>query len=144
MTVDDFIADLASLGETLSDPQELLAELGDNMVTTIKANVPVDSGALRNSIRWGFNGVNAIELFMLDYGVFQNYGVMPNYNNASYHKPFTNDFGGITQPKPAPEFGMGPGYRNRAFGLPARKFYDELQIQEYIGEQFLEDITVNF
>lgn len=144
MTVDDFIADLSSLGETLSNPQELLAELGDNMVTTIKTQVPVDTGNLRNSIRWGFNGVNAIELFMLDYGVFQNYGVMPNYNNSSYHKPFRNDFGGITQPQPAPGFGIGGGYRNRAFGLPARKFYDELQITEYIGEQFLEDIIVDF
>jgi hypothetical protein len=144
MTVDDFIADLASLGETLSNPQELLAELGDNMVTTIKTQVPVDTGALRNSIRWGFNGVNSIELFMLDYGVFQNYGVMPNYNTGSYHKPFANDFGGITQPQAAPGFGIGSGYSNRAYGLPARKFYDELQIQEYIGEQFLEDIIVNF
>ena len=144
MTVDDFIADLSSLGETLSNPQELLAELGDNMVTTIKTQVPVDKGNLRNSIRWGFNGVNAIELFMLDYGVFQNYGVNPGYNTNSYHKPFMNDFGGITNPQPAPGFGMGSGYRNRAFGLPARKFYDELQITEYIGEQFLEDIIVDF
>ena len=55
-----------------------------------------------------------------------------------------NDFGGITNPQPAPGFGMGSGYRNRAFGLPARKFYDELQITEYIGEQFLEDIIVDF
>ena len=144
MTVDDFIGDLAALGETLSNPQELLAELGDNMVTTIKTQVPVDTGALRNSIRWGFVGENAIELSMLDYGLFQNYGVMPNYNTGSYHKPFMNDFGTITQPQPAPNFGMGAGYKNRAFGLPARKFYDELQIQEYIGEQFLEDIIVNF
>jgi len=144
MTVDDFIGDLAALGETLSNPQELLAELGDNMVTTIKTQVPVDTGALRNSIRWGFVGENAIELSMLDYGLFQNYGVMPNYNSGSYHKPFMNDFGTITQPQPAPNFGMGAGYQNRAFGLPARKFYDELQIQEYIGEQFLEDIIVNF
>lgn len=144
MTVDDFIGDLAALGETLSNPQELLAELGDNMVTTIKSQVPVDTGALRNSIRWGFVGENAIELSMLDYGLFQNYGVMPNYNSGSYHKPFMNDFGTITQPQPAPGFGIGPGYSNRNFGLPARKFYDELQIQEYIGEQFLEDIIVNF
>jgi len=144
MTVNDFISDLAQLGEALSNPQELLAELGDNMVTTIKTQVPVDTGALRNSIQWSFTSENAIQLQMLNYGVFQNYGVMPNYNPQSYHKPFMNDFGGITQPQPAPGFGIGPGYQNRAFGLPARKFYDELQIQEYIGAQFLEDITVNF
>jgi hypothetical protein len=144
MTVNDFISDLAQLGETLSNPQELLAELGDNMVTTIKTQVPVDTGALRNSIQWSFTSENAIQLQMLNYGVFQNYGVMPSYNPQSYHKPFMNDFGTITQPMPAPGFGLGTGYQNRAFGLPARKFYDELQIQEYIGAQFLEDITVNF
>ena len=147
MTVNDFIGDLAQLGEALSNPQELLAELGDNMVTTIKTQVPVDTGALRNSIQWSFTADNAIELRMLNYGVFQNYGVNGTdggYNTQSYHKPFTNDFGGITQPQPAPGFGIGTGYQNRAFGLPARKFYDELQIQEYIGAQFLEDITVNF
>lgn len=144
MTVSEFVNDLAQLGEALSNPQELLAELGDNMVTTIKTQVPVDTGALRNSIQWAFTAENAIELRMLNYGVFQNYGVLPNYNPQSYHKPFMNDFGTITQPQPAPGFGLGPGYQNRAFGLPARKFYDELQIQEYIGAQFLEDITVNF
>jgi hypothetical protein len=39
---------------------------------------------------------------------------------------------------------MGSGYRKRAFGLPARKFYDELIIQEYIGSQFLEEIITDF
>jgi hypothetical protein len=81
---------------------------------------------------------------MLEYGLYQNYGVLPNYNRQSYHKPFLSDFGGITDPQPAPNFGMGSGYRNRAFGLPARKFYDELIIQEYIGAQFLEEITIDF
>ena len=143
-TVSQFVNELAQLGEALSDPQELLAEIGDQVVQTMKLNVPVDTGALRNSISWSFNGSNSIEFNMLEYGLYQNYGVLPNYNTQSYHKPFSNDFGGITNPQPAPNFGMGGGYRNRAFGLPARKFYDELIIQEYIGEQFLEEITIDF
>lgn len=143
-TVSQFVNELAQLGEALSDPQELLAEIGDQVVQTMKLNVPVDTGALRSSISWSFNGSNSIEFNMLEYGLYQNYGVLPNYNTQSYHKPFSNDFGGITDPQPAPNFGMGSGYRNRAFGLPARKFYDELIIQEYIGEQFLEEITIDF
>ena len=143
-TVDDFILDLAQLGEALSDPQTLLAEIGDQVVVTMKQNVPVDTGALRGSISWSFTGSNSIEFNMLEYGWYQNYGVLPNYNQASYHKPFVSDFGGITNPQPAPNFGMGSGYRNRAFGLPARKFYDELIISEYIGSQFLEEITIDF
>ena len=143
-TVDDFILDLAQLGEALSDPQTLLAEIGDQVVVTMKQNVPVDTGRLKGSISWSFTGSNAIEFNMLEYGWYQNYGVLPNYNQASYHKPFLSDFGGITNPQPAPNFGMGSGYRNRAFGLPARKFYDELIISEYIGSQFLEEITIDF
>ncbi len=143
-TVDDFILDLAQLGEALSDPQTLLAEIGDQVVVTMKQNVPVDTGALRGSISWSFTGSNSIQFNMLEYGWYQNYGVLPNYNQASYHKPFLSDFGGITNPQPAPNFGMGSGYRNRAFGLPARKFYDELIISEYIGSQFLEEITIDF
>ena len=144
MTVDDFILDLAQLGEALSDPQTLLAEIGDQVVVTMKQNVPVDTGRLKASISWSFTGSNSIEFNMLEYGWYQNYGVLPNYNQASYHKPFLSDFGGITNPQPAPNFGMGSGYRNRAFGLPARKFYDELIISEYIGSQFLEEITIDF
>ena len=144
MTVDDFMLDLSLLGEALSDPQELLAEIGDQVVQTMKMNVPIDTGALKSSISWSFNGVNSIEFNMLEYGLYQNYGVRPNYNRQSYHKPFISDFGGITDPQPAPNFGMGSGYRNRAFGLPARKFYDELIISEYIGSQFLEEITIDF
>ena len=143
-TVDDFILDLAQLGEALSDPQTLLAEIGDQVVVTMKQNVPVDTGALKGSISWSFTGSNSIQFNMLEYGWYQNYGVLPNYNQASYHKPFLSDFGGITNPQPAPNFGMGSGYRNRAFGLPARKFYDELIISEYIGSQFLEEITIDF
>ena len=143
-TVSQFVNDLAQLGEALSDPQTLLAEIGDQVVVTMKQNVPVDTGRLKGSISWSFTGSNAIEFNMLEYGWYQNYGVLPNYNQASYHKPFLSDFGGITNPQPAPNFGMGSGYRNRAFGLPARKFYDELIISEYIGSQFLEEITIDF
>ena len=143
-TVSQFVNDLAQLGEALSDPQTLLAEIGDQVVVTMKQNVPVDTGALRGSISWSFTGSNSIEFNMLEYGWYQNYGVLPNYNQASYHKPFLSDFGGITNPQPAPNFGMGSGYRNRAFGLPARKFYDELIISEYKGSQFLEEITIDF
>ena len=143
-TVDDFIMDLTMLGQDLSDPQSLLAEIGDQVVQTMKMNVPVDTGRLKSSISWSFTGSHSIEFNMLEYGWYQNYGVLPQYNTNSYHKPFMSDFGGITQPQPAPNFGMGSGYRNRAFGLPARKFYDELIIQDYIGSQFLEEITTNF
>lgn len=146
-TVSDFINDLSLLGEALSDPQEMLAEIGDQVVQTMRLNVPVDTGALKGSISWSFNGVSSIEFKMLKYGLYQNYGVTgrEGMNPNGNPKPFTNDFGGLRAPYPAPEFGMGSGYKQpRRFGMMARKFYDELIISEYIGAQFLEEITIDF
>ena len=122
MTVNDFIDDLTQLGEELSNPQEILTEIGSDITESMRRNVPVKTGALKQSI--GYKIVdNTIEFAMLEYGFFQNYGVLPNYDLRSYHKPFNNEFGTITQPTVSP-FQIGLGFRSREFGLPARKFFD--------------------
>ncbi len=125
MTPQELAAELGQIGEELSDPQSILTELGSEITESMKRNVPVDTGALKQSIGYVVNG-NTIEFAMLEYGFFQNYGVNGTdggYNPSSYHKPFGNEFGGITQPTVSP-FGIGTGFRNRSFGLPARKFFD--------------------
>ena len=125
MTPQELAAELGQIGEELSDPQSILTELGSEITESMKRNVPVDTGALKQSIGYVVNG-NTIEFAMLEYGFFQNYGVKGTsggYNTSSYHKPFNNEFGGITQPTVSP-FNIGMGFRNRSFGLPARKFFD--------------------
>lgn len=122
MTPQELAAELGQIGEELSDPQSILTELGSEITESMKRNVPVKTGDLKQSIGYVVNG-NTIEFAMLEYGFFQNYGVLPSYNTSSYHKPFGNEFGGITQPTVS-DFGIGMGFRNRSFGLPARKFFD--------------------
>ena len=140
MTVADFIDDLTALGEELQDPQGLLAEFGNGVVEDMRANVPVDTGALRNSINYIING-NQLEFSMLIYGLYQNYGVFPNYNPTSYHKPFTNRFGGIASPEGNP-FGVPAlGYQHRQFGLPRRKFFDWTEITQQLSDNIAEQIA---
>tara|TARA_R110000796_G_scaffold28190_1_gene77289 strand:+ start:2129 stop:2560 length:432 start_codon:yes stop_codon:yes gene_type:complete len=141
ITLAELTADLNELGSALSDPQDILSEIGDTIVAQMKEGVPVATGRLKGSIRWQFNGVNSIEFMMLEYGIYQNYGVKGNaggYNTQTYHKPFGNSFGGIQQPQ------FGTGYRNRAFGLPARKFYDETEIGDLLGATFVSELTEDF
>ena len=140
MTVADFIDDLTALGEELQDPQGLLAEFGNGVVEDMRANVPVDTGALRNSINY-IIADNQIQFSMLIYGIYQNYGVFPNYNPTSYHKPFTNRFGGIAAPEGNP-FGVPAlGYQNRQFGLPRRKFFDWTEITQQLSDNIAEQIA---
>jgi hypothetical protein len=146
VTIEDFLDDLRELGESLSNPQQMLANIGDAIVEHMRANVPVDTGRLKGSIEWSFNGDTSIQFSMLEHGLYQNYGVGPNQFTAN-PKPFSNEFGGLRDPWAEPEFGviMGPGYQQpRQFGMQARKFYDREQISKYIGDQFLEEITIDF
>lgn len=140
MTVADFIDDLTALGEELQDPQGLLAEFGNQVVEDMRANVPVDTGALRNSINY-IIADNQIQFSMLIYGIYQNYGVFPDYNPTSYHKPFLSRFGGIKQPTDNP-FGVpANGYRNRQFGLPRRQFFDWAELTQQISDNIAEQIA---
>lgn len=148
-TVNDFLDDLRELGETLQDPQQMLANMGDDIVEHMRRNVPVDTGALKSSIRWNFKGVNSIEFNMLEYGLYLNYGVKPDQftRDPKMRRPGSTDFMGLRRPWAEPEFGvtMGSGYRApREFGMMARQFFSKQQITEYIQEQFLEEIIIDF
>ena len=124
MTPQELAAELGQIGEELSDPQSILTELGSEITESMKRNVPVDTGALKQSIRYVVNG-NTIEFVMLEYGFFQNYGVggSASYNTSSYHKQFGNEFGVVTQPSSI-TFGIGRVLEHRSFGLPSQTFFD--------------------
>lgn len=147
VTIEDFLDDLRGLGEALSDPQQMLANMGDDIVQHMRQNVPVDTGALKSSIRWNFKGVNSIEFNMLEYGLYVNYGVKPNQftRNPKERRPGVGDFPTLRTPWGEPEFGMGGGYQKpRLFGMKARQFFSQEQIRNYIQEQFLEEIIIDF
>ena len=74
MTVEEFERSLQDFGEGLSNIQPILLNIGGRIVDEIKAGAPVDSGALRNSIKAVIED-DSLTIAMLYYGIFQNYGV---------------------------------------------------------------------
>ncbi len=147
VTIEDFLGDLRGLGEAMSSPQQMLGNMADDIVQHMRANVPVKTGRLKSSIQWRFNGDTKLEFTMEDYGQYLNYGVQPNQftDNPKQRSP-SSEFG-IRNPWAEPDFGvtMGSGYQSpRRFGMQARQFFSRQQITEYIGAQFLEEITIDF
>lgn len=133
MTVDDFIADLSELGQELSDPQQILTEIGSDITEEMRRRVPVDTGALKQSITYTING-NKIEFSMLYYGFFQNYGVRGQ-----------SDSFGATVPRAllTPSNGSFYQFKKRAFGLPAQQFFNYDTITNEITDG-IADFTADF
>ena len=110
MTLQEMINNIGQFGESLNDLQPELELLMDDVVSELKRNAPVDTGALRNTIR-GEATSNSATIFMNDYGMFQNYGVGPTSKQGS--GPRKVEFG--ISPRPSSEpFYM---YKKRLFGL---------------------------
>jgi hypothetical protein len=133
MTVDDFIADLSELGQELSDPQQILTEIGSDITEEMRRRVPVDTGALKQSIGYTVNS-NQIEFKMLYYGFFQNYGVSGQSDSLGRTVPF-----GLL----APSNGSFYQFKKRAFGLPAQQFFNYDTITNEITDG-IADFTADF
>jgi len=110
------------------------------IVNQIKANAPVDSGSLRDSIQ-AVVANNAVEIQMLAYGLFQNYGVDGMQQRQADPVPF-----GV-EPRPAAgnRFGFSGDYEMiggslpiparkhiYAFGIKPQRFFDIATISNYI------------
>ena len=150
MTVDEFESALEGFGETLGNLSPVLFDLGGQIVDDMKANAPYDTGNLKSSIKAVIDE-DSLSFEMLAYGLFQNFGVKPDYNTKTEHKPFNSQFGGITNPSEVP-FGVEPQplsgnfytYKTRKFGLPRRKFFDVDQIAETIANGVTQQLTTEF
>ena len=133
MTVDDFIADLSALGQELSDPQDILSEIGSDITEEMRRLAPVDTGALKNSIGYTING-NQIEFKMLYYGFFQNYGVSGQSDSLGTTVPF-----GLLEPSN----GSFYQFKKRAFGLRRQQFFNYDTITNQITDGIAE-FTADF
>lgn len=102
MTEDEFVDALRDFGETMSNLSPILTQIGGRIVDDIKSGAPVDSGALRNSVKAVIEN-DALAIEMLYYGIFQNYGV-DGLQNAPAREvpPF-----GVPQPTAGRRFGFG-------------------------------------
>ena len=144
LTLNEFIASIGELRDELNDPGDFLTEYASTKVEEMKrlAPISVGGGALRNSIGYQIEGTN-ITFRMLQYGFYQNYGVIPN-RFTSNPKPFAG--GPLRRPWAEPEFGipMGGGYQEpRQFGMMARQFFSLQEINEEITTSIAE-ATANF
>ena len=150
MTTDEFESALEGFGETLGNLSPLLFEIGGRIVDDMKANAPYDTGDLKSSIKAVIDE-DSLSFQMLAYGLFQNFGVKPDYNTKKTPKPFNSRFGGITNPTEVP-FGVDPQplsgnfykYKTRAYGLPARKFFDVDDIATIIADGVAQQLTTDF
>ncbi len=150
MTVEEFESALEGFGETLGNLSPVLFDLGGQIVDEMKRNVPIDKGNLKSSIKAVIDE-DSLSFEMLYYGLFQNFGVKPDYNTKTEHKPFNSSFGGITNPQEVP-FGVEPQplsgkfykYKTRKFGLPRRKFFDVDEIAGMIADGVTQQLTTDF
>ena len=148
-TVDEFIAQLEEFGQRAVDLSDILSQVGSEITTKIKADAPDDTGALKSSISFEVNQ-DSLTLEMLNYGVFQNYGVGGTKSSPVTLKRVE---GGI--------FGIPAGTRFRfksltiggslpypvrksivERGLQAKSFFNIQDISQEVAERLEEEINI--
>ncbi len=143
MTVEEFTRQLEGLGEELNDLQTILTEIGGRVVDDLKNSAPVDDGNLRNSIR-AIVGESELQIAMLNYGVFQNYGVDGTNRPVADGVP---EFGIEPQPAAGNKFGFSGDYQMIGGDLPfgarvkiyqlgikPQRFFDIADISELVAD----------
>ena len=135
MTVEQFEAQLGDLGENLMDMQTILTEIAGRIVDDIKNDAPVNSGDLKRSIQARITD-SELQIEMLNYGLFQNYGVKGTQDNIANEVP---EFGIEPQPRESPFY----SFKTRRFGIRPQPFFDiedmSEVITEYVANRLLEN-----
>ena len=142
MTVDEFERALGDFGETMSNLSPVLTQIGGRIVDQIKSGAPVDSGALRNSVKAVIQD-DALAIEMLYYGIFQNYGV-DGLQNAPAREvpPF-----GVPQPTAGRRFGFSGNYEmiggDLSFGARKQIYKMGLKPQSFFNVDAIADAVAN-
>ena len=131
MTLGEFITRLDTFGENLQNLTPILETIGDEVVADLRqsyfrAGLEIRSRNLYNSIS-AFAEDDKLVIGMLNYGLYNNYGVMPtpSFKNGG-EAPITNNFGTVFR------------YQSRQFGLPSRQFFN----QETIAAQVAREVEI--
>lgn len=136
MTVDEMNARLSQFGQQAVNLSDILTTIGSDITAEIKRAAPVDTGALRSSISFAVTP-NSLEMEMLNYGIFQNYGVRGTEDDAGA-KPTQTGFSG--------RFGTIPQghifqFKKRRFGLRPQNFFNTTDIVDEVVERLTEELT---
>ena len=152
MTVDEFENALQDFGETMSNLQPILTQIGGRIVDEVKAGAPIDTGALRQSIKAVIEN-DTLSVEMLYYGIFQNYGVDGMQNAPASEVPRF----GVPQPTAGRRFGFSGNYEaiggNLPFGvrksiykmgLKPQSFFDVDAITAVVADGVTQALTRDF
>lgn len=126
MTVEQFEEQLADFGESIRDLSPILNQIAEDIADQIRQAAPVDTGALRRSIDT-FVTVNSLEITMLYYGAFQNYGVNGTQDNIANRV----EFGVAPRPSSEPFY----AFKSRRFGLPPKRFFNLDDLQSLVAQR---------
>ena len=113
MSGEEFERALGDFGETMSNLSPILTEIGGRIVDSVKEGAPIDTGALRQSIKAVIED-DTLALEMLYYGIFQNYGVDGMNQAVATDVP---QFG-VPQPTAGRRFGFSGNYEMIGGDLP--------------------------
>ena len=133
MTLDEAFEAFNDIAQRYATPKAIAGELTqdlDNLAYQIRRLAPQDTGRLRSSIALraaGATGDVSVVLQMLDYGLYQNFGV----NASDGVRPFTS-LTSTSAPRRDPYGVTAEGQRYgdysynqpRRYGLPATVFFD--------------------
>lgn len=126
MTVEEFENQLANFGESIRDLSPILNGIAEDITAQIRRAAPVDTGRLRQSIN-AFVTANSLEITMIYYGAFQNYGVNGTQDNIANKVEF-----GISQrPSSEPYY----AFKSRRFGLPPQRFFNLDDLQTLVAQR---------
>lgn len=126
MTVEEFENQLANFGESIRDLSPILNGIAEDITAQIRRAAPVDTGRLRQSIN-AFVTANSLEITMIYYGAFQNYGVNGTQDNIANQVEF-----GISQrPSSEPYY----AFKSRRFGLPPQRFFNLDDLQTLVAQR---------
>lgn len=152
MTVEDFERALEGFGETMNNLSPILTQIGGRIVDEVKAGAPIDTGALRESIKAVIED-DALSIEMLYYGIFQNYGVDGMQNAPAREVPAF----GVPQPQAGSRFGFSGNYemiggdlpfgaRKQIYkmGLKPQSFFDVDAITAVVADGVTQALTRDF
>lgn len=134
-SVDDFEKQIGNFGQALNNLDLFLLNVSGPIVDKMRQKAPVDTGALRDSIKAVVQN-NTLTFNMLIYGSFQNYGVRGTEDQLGKEVEFGVD------PRPTTE----PFYsfKSRRFGLRNRDFFNMNEISDevanYLADRLIENI----
>lgn len=136
MTVDEFERALGNFGQRLQDIGPTLQSIAELIQIDLRASYIASGlktgGPLETSLRVTADG-NTLSINMLDYGMYNNYGVLPTPSFKNGGDPVKQTY-----------FGRMFSYKTRQFGLPSRQFFDYENIQQQLADQIAIEITDNF